>query len=249
MAWTVDHPQRRHGWRYQEQAARVRIYRPLSVAGMAMLGLLVGAWAGIVAFVGPDFGFRPTTYSSWQWTTNNWLLHLIPGAVAVGAGLIVMASARASTAGARGLIRLAVLAMMAAGTWLVIGPALWPVFESSPPYGVASSARLSFAHQVGVNLGPGIILVALASMILEAVAVSRTPTVEKALGGGFGAAANTGSQAAVNEPQAAAAAPAGDAAATSAETKPADTKPADTKPAEESGTGGDRPAGDTVGGR
>lgn len=179
MAWTVDHPQRRHAWQYEERvAARVRIYHPLSVAGMAMLATLMGAWAGIVAFVGPDFGFRPTSASTWQWTTDNWLLHLIPGAVAVGAGLIMMSMARARTAASRGLIRLAVLAMMAAGTWLVIGPALWPVFESSQPYGPATSARLSFAHQVGANLGPGLILVALAAMILEAVATSRPTAVD-----------------------------------------------------------------------
>lgn len=205
MAWTVDHPQRRHAWRYPERvAARVRIYRPLSVAGMAMLVGLIGAWAGIVAFVGPDFGFRPTTVSAWQWTTDNWLLHLIPGAVAVGAGLIIMASARALTTATRSMIRLAVLATMAAGTWLVIGPALWPVFESGQPYGVATSARLSFAHQVGANLGPGLILVAFAAMILEAVAASRATPVEAPADAPPAAAAAPASQSARTQPEAAA---------------------------------------------
>jgi hypothetical protein len=183
MAWTVDHPQRRHGWRYQERVAQIRMYHPLSVAGMAMFAALLGAWAGIVTFVGPDFGYRPTTSSAWQWTTANWLLHLIPGAVAVAAGLIITASSRAMTAGLRGLIRLSVLAMLAAGAWLVVGPAAWPIFESSPAYGIASSARMSFAHQIGANLGPGLILVAMAAMILEAVAVSRTTAVESRAAG------------------------------------------------------------------
>ena len=49
--------------------------------------MLVGAWAGIVAFVGPEFAYRPTSASAWQWTTANWLLHLVPGAMAVAGGL------------------------------------------------------------------------------------------------------------------------------------------------------------------
>ncbi len=178
MALTVNHPRRRHGWRYHEaavseSATRVRVYRPMRVATMGTLIVLVGAWAGIVAFVGPEFAYRPTSASPWQWTTANWLLHLVPGAMAVAAGLAAIGLARASTAGARGMLLLAALTTFVAGSWLIIGPSLWPVFESGSPYGAAASANMSFAHQVGANLGPGILLVALGAMIFQAVSASR----------------------------------------------------------------------------
>src|SRR5207248_4094471 len=142
MAMTLNHPRRRHGWRYHdaavgERATRVRVYRPISVATMGLLTVLFGAWAGIVAFVGPEFAYRPTSGSAWQWTTANWLLHLVPGAMAVAAGLVAITLARASTASARGMLDLAALTTFAAGGWLIIGPSLWPVFESGSPYGGA----------------------------------------------------------------------------------------------------------------
>jgi hypothetical protein len=126
-----------------------------------------------VAFVGPEFGYQATNNSSWQWTTANWLLHLVPGAVAFVAGLCVMLLAGASTLSARSLLRLAALVIIAAGAWLVIGPALWPVFESGAPYGPAATAQTSFTNQVGANLGPGLLLVLLGGIIFQAVGASR----------------------------------------------------------------------------
>ena len=180
MTWTVDHPGRRSMWRHSGRtataagtAARVRVYRPFGVAGMGALAALLGAWAAVVAFVGPEFGYHATNSSSWQWTTANWLLHLVPGAVAFVAGLCVMFLARATTLSARSMLRLAALAIVAAGAWLVIGPALWPVFESGSPYGPAGTAQTSFTNQIGANLGPGLLLVLLGGMIYQAVGASR----------------------------------------------------------------------------
>ncbi len=172
MTWTVDHPHRRTMLHHGE-AHRVRVYRPLGVAGMGVLAALLGAWAAIVGFVGPDFGYQATNNTSWQWTTANWLLHLIPGGAAFVAGLVAVALAGASTLGARSLLRLAALVIVAAGAWLVIGPALWPVFESGSPYASAATAQTSFTNQIGANLGPGLLLVALGAMIYEAVSASR----------------------------------------------------------------------------
>jgi hypothetical protein len=177
MAWTVAHPGRRSVWRHSGgtagAATRVRVYRPFGVAGMGLLAALLGGWAAIVAFVGPEFGYQPTNNSSWQWTTTNWLLHLLPGGVAFVAGLTVMFLARASSLWARSILRLAALAIIAAGAWLVIGPALWPVFESGSPYGPAATAQTSFTNQIGANLGPGLLMAVLGAMIYQAVGASR----------------------------------------------------------------------------
>jgi len=177
MVLTADHPAHRGLWRHSGHSSLVRIYHPITVAGLGFLAALLGAWAGIVGFVGPEFGYQPTSASSWQWTTANWLLHLVPGAVAFGAGLMVMATARATTASARGLLRIASLCIIASGAWLVIGPALWPVFESGAPYAAAGSAQTSFTNQIGANLGPGLLLVLLGGMILEAVRAGQPDAV------------------------------------------------------------------------
>jgi len=159
----------------------MRVYHPVSVVAMAFLAVLLGAWTVVVAFVGPAFGYRATATQSWQWTATNWLLHLVPGAITVGSGLLIIALARGRAAGARGAIRLCALAMILAGAWMVIGPALWPVFESGRPYVGSSDATTAFVREVGANLGPGLLVVVLGAMILEAVsAMARTDVVAPA---------------------------------------------------------------------
>jgi hypothetical protein len=147
-----------------------------------LLGALLGAWGGFCVFVGPYFGYRPTSATTWEWTTNNWLLHLLPGAVALVAGLMILAASPLRRAGrAAAPLGLAALLLLAAGAWFVIGPALWPTFQSSPPFATNVGAWTSFWNQLGANLGPGVLLAALAGMALKAsiarpaVAVGEAP--------------------------------------------------------------------------
>ena len=166
MTWTVDHP-RRHWWRSERATVPMSwVHHPLRAAGTGLLVALLGAWAGIVTFVGPKFGYTPTSTSSWQWTTNNWLLHLLPGAAAVVGGLLIVG--RASTPRARGIGWLAVALVVAAGAWLVVGPAAWALFESSNPINTGASTNTVFLYQIGANLGPGILLAVLGGMALKA---------------------------------------------------------------------------------
>jgi hypothetical protein len=129
--------------------------------------VLFAAWGGISAFVGPVFGYRPTTFHAWQWVTQNWLLHLVPGAVGVVAGLMML-SMVSNRGGRRGGLGLAALMAMAAGAWFVIGPAAWRMFESGTPFAPNASANMNFLNQVGANLGPGVLLAILGGMALKA---------------------------------------------------------------------------------
>jgi hypothetical protein len=76
---------------------------------------------------------------------------------------------------------LAALLLLAAGAWFVIGPALWPTFQSSPPFATDVGAWTSFWNQLGANLGPGVLLAVLGGMALKAsiarpaVAVGEAP--------------------------------------------------------------------------
>ena len=172
MTWAVDAPGSRAA--IAPRVSTVGVAGPSSTAVIGLLTALVGAWAGIVGFVGPLFGYHATTTHAWAWTTTNWLLHLVPGAVAFVAGLLVLGRARAV---ARGGISLAALAAVAAGAWLVIGPAVWPLFESSRAYGPAGGATMRFLIQLGADLGPGVLLAAFGGMLLKASHPCRVATV------------------------------------------------------------------------
>ena len=178
MTIAAEHPYTRAEGRHRA-APRVRSYHPLGVASLGFLTAMLGAWAGIVAFVGPEFHYPITSTTSWDWTAANALLHLWPGVVALAAGLVYMLFVDARSRVSRSVIRISALAAMAAGAWLVIGPALWPVFESTPAYVTQSTASMDFWMRLGSSLGPGLLVVAIAALVFDAVA-GREPLVEAA---------------------------------------------------------------------
>src|ERR1035437_3654209 len=67
---------------------------PLSLLLGGFLALLVSAWAAIVPFVGPSFGFSPDGTASWTWNRAHVLGALVPGAVSLLACLIVVVVGR-----------------------------------------------------------------------------------------------------------------------------------------------------------
>ncbi|MST33829.1 hypothetical protein GHK86_14015 [Acidimicrobiaceae bacterium USS-CC1] len=156
MTWAYQQPTT---WSSADTTGETRTTTaPLAAAAVA----LIGAWAAIAAFVGPDFGYRVTTGAAWRWSTRNWMLHLAPGGAALLAGLLLI-----GLAASRGAKVLLGLLVVAAGAWLVIGPAVWGWLEGSAPYVAAASARASFLHQVGAALGPGLLLAALGAYLLS----------------------------------------------------------------------------------
>jgi hypothetical protein len=169
---TLTAPHTRRPWRTggAERAAVSWTHHPLRAAGTGLLIVLLAAWAGVAVFIGPSFGYRPTSAASWQWTTTNWLLHLLPGAAGVLGGLLILG--RAPTLRARGAVWFGVLLVVAAGAWLVIGPVTWPLFESGPPFIQASPWR-DFLNQVGANLGPGVLLAVFGGVALKAGAATK----------------------------------------------------------------------------
>jgi hypothetical protein len=138
-----------------------RGYTP-SIETAGLLILLVGAWGGIVPFVGPLFGFSGDGSRSWTWNLPHALLSLAPGAAAVLAGLLVMA------AGGRLLrpgLKLGGLLAAVCGAWFVVGPVAWPVLEHTRVFVGAAPLR-EFAYWVGYSLGPGVLLAALGAFVL-----------------------------------------------------------------------------------
>src|SRR3954447_23635648 len=83
---------------------------------LGLLLILLGAWGGIVAYVGPRFDYRMDSGPAWDWTTAHWQLHAAPGgAVVLGGLLLLLATPRA-------VARLGAVLAILGGMWLVVGP-------------------------------------------------------------------------------------------------------------------------------
>jgi hypothetical protein len=133
---------------------------------LGLLIVLVGGWAGIIPYIGPRFGYRANGPASFHWTTVHSLLYLVPGAVAVAWGLVILIIL--AVRGGRGLPfvkALAALGVIACGAWFVLGPVVWPIFSSAVVFAPAQPL-VRFVNEVGYNLGPGLVLTILGTIVL-----------------------------------------------------------------------------------
>jgi hypothetical protein len=154
-------------------APPVTVRRPWSL-GMLIAGLgaiLVGAWAGVVAFIGPKFGYTLGSSAAWKLTSDHVYLQLAPGAAGVLAGLIFLGfvPGRERSPFWRGLALVAGLLAAAAGAWLVIGPDAYTVVHHVGANGRALPTRslASMVTQVGYYLGPGVLLAVFGGMAIS----------------------------------------------------------------------------------
>ena len=171
----VDQPRRSYGTERGEPTGNGGLSAGLGLLGL--LAILIGAWGGVVPYLGPTFGFHSTAAGSWFWNWQHALLYLIPGAATVLMGLWMWVLAARTRAGAgRFGSLLAGLLLLAAGAWFVLGPVVWPIFYSTAVFEPAS-ATTNFLHQLGYNFGPGLIIAALGGMTLAHSATRRRVTV------------------------------------------------------------------------
>lgn len=145
--------------------------RPPWSLGMLIAGIgavLVGAWAGIVPFVGPKFGYTLGASEAWKLTSDHVYLQLAPGAAGVLAGLVFFGfvPARDRASFWRGVAVVAGLLAAAAGAWLVVGPDAYTVVRHVGANGRTLPTRslASLATQVGYYLGPGVLLAVFGGM-------------------------------------------------------------------------------------
>lgn len=148
------------------------------------LVLLLGVWGGLVPFIGPHFGYGYTPDATWTMTAGRLWLSVIPGAVAVLGGLVLMGSAnRAVGLWAGWLTALA-------GAWFAIGPIvsrLWTadgLQQNGAP--VAATTTQQVLEQIGLFTGLGVVIV-----FLAAAAVGRFSVVGVREAAIAGAAADT----------------------------------------------------------
>lgn len=114
---------------------------------MAVIGaavILIGAFATVIPFIGPLFGFgMGPDPQPWVLTTPRIVRHLVPGIAAIVGGAMMIPRVRASrSVGAT----LAVLA----GIWFTVAPVVLGRVAADPPALVDVLRPLAYHYGVGV---------------------------------------------------------------------------------------------------
>ncbi len=135
--------------------------RSLSTRATGLLILALGVWGGLIPFIGHYLHFALGPDKAWSWTSGRLYLSVIPGAVAVIAGLNLI------SAGPRGSARFGALLALLAGIWFAIGPDVSFLWNHSgalgPPHG---SRFIRVLELVTYHTGLGALMAALAGYAL-----------------------------------------------------------------------------------
>src|SRR4051812_42720843 len=132
-----------------------------AVSGLLLI--IFGAWAALIPFIGPLFHYAYTPDKAWHWTAARFWLQVLPGAVAVVAGVILLMTANRATAS------IAAWLGVAAGAWLIIGRdvATW-LHIGSPGHPAGKSDFTRALEAVGMFSGIGALI-----LFVSAAAVGR----------------------------------------------------------------------------
>jgi hypothetical protein len=128
----------------------------------ALLIIMLGLWGALIPFVGPYFHYAFGNYDAWHYTSNRLWLDILPGAVAVIGGLLLLSSTRRPSGLMAGWFALA------AGAWFAMGPAvslLWHR-EGNPIGGPTGHHIRQAFEQLGYFYGVGVLIVALAAFAM-----------------------------------------------------------------------------------
>ncbi|HEX4281894.1 MAG TPA: hypothetical protein VHZ27_14100 [Solirubrobacteraceae bacterium] len=144
----------------------------------ALSGLLVivlGIWGGLIPFVGPYFHYAFGSYKTWHYTSERLWLCIVPGAVAVIGGLLLLRSSRRSSGLLGGWLGIA------AGAWFAIGPAVSLLWHSAGnPIGAPMGNHTRQAIEwLGYFSGLGVVIAALSAFAMGRY-ISRPRVVEEA---------------------------------------------------------------------
>jgi hypothetical protein len=146
------------------RGGRVRVPRSRGALSGVLL-VLLGAWGAIVPFIGPYFSFGYTPDSAWTWTAGRGWLEVLPGAVVLVAGLIMLLSANRVVAGA------ACWFAIAGGAWFVIGPQLAAFMGVELGVPTASSTGMRALEALAYFYALGVVIVLLAAAALGRLSV------------------------------------------------------------------------------
>ena len=140
---------------------------PITRTLLGLAAIVLGAWGGLVPFIGHALNFNADGSSLWTWDLSHALLYLAPGIAAVVGGAAIVLNAWVNKVGGLDISRLLLpfgsLLLALSGTWFVLGPSIWPIYYTSHVFASAAPVR-SFAEMVAYNLGVGVLLSMLAGV-------------------------------------------------------------------------------------
>lgn len=127
-----------------------------------LLVILLGLWGGLVPFFGPYFHYAFGSYQTWHYTSERLWLCIIPGAVAVVGGLMLLRSAHRTSGLLGGWLALA------AGAWFAIGPSISLLWHAAgDPIGAPIGGHTRQAIEwIGYFSGLGVLIAALAAFAM-----------------------------------------------------------------------------------
>jgi hypothetical protein len=121
--------------------------------------VVLGAWGALIPFVGPYFDYQIGTTQTWDWTMDRFWLSVLPGAVVVLGGLLLIAATTRRSASFGSLLALA------GGLWFVAGPTVSMLWNDGD---LATGAALGdtgtrVLEWIGFFYGTGALITLLAS--------------------------------------------------------------------------------------
>jgi hypothetical protein len=135
--------------------------------------LALGIWGGLVPFIGHYFHFALGPDKSWTWTSGRLYLDVLPAAVAVLGGLMLLG------AGPRPSARLGALLAIAAGIWFAIGPDVSHLWNASGAQGAAHGSRtIRTLEMLAYHTALGALLAALGGYALPRFVRAREVVAE-----------------------------------------------------------------------
>lgn len=135
--------------------------------GVALM--LLGAWAFFAPLVGPYFDYGFDTETEWLFSAEQWQLSLAPG-IAIFVGGLLMLVPGVGPAWLAGFLA------TAGGIWLLVGPSVYPLWESEiSPDG---SSEMQTLKWIGYFYGTGALTVYLAGLA-HGLLSRRTTTLER----------------------------------------------------------------------
>ena len=142
------------------------------VSGIGLM--LLGAWGAIIPFIGSHFNYTYTPDHSWDWTSGRGYLEVLPGALAVLAGLGLIITKHRATG--------SIFAWFGvlAGAWFVVGPLIAPTWDANAVGTPVGGTRMTAVEQIGIFFGLGAAIVLLAATAVGRFSMNVAPVAEPA---------------------------------------------------------------------
>jgi hypothetical protein len=151
----------------------MRVPRTRGAVSGALIALL-GAWGALIPFVGPLFDYSVGPDDAWNWTSGRLWLSVLPGAVAIVGGLMLMLSARRPTASFGALLG------VLAGAWFIVGPTVSQLWNDGVSQAgvVHGSDTLQVFELLGYFLALGVLILYFAAAALGRLSMRSVRDVE-----------------------------------------------------------------------